>query len=271
MKATALYDVSNANYEAAYIAMDSVIKTAGMEQGDFPNADVVFIYAMVNSRAAMNILAKHYTPGKFFCVICLEHKGASYGYLGDLPPNVWWPSQEDVLGGNLAVIIREDLPFIPSKIALAKNYASHLETDVVCVDGGSGIKILVADDKEVNRIKALMELSAHNLTVASSYGQTMDLLATERFDVVLTDCHLPVSNYHGNDMRCCDIGRLVPYGFLIANEAKMHGARVAIVTDTGHHANDPIGAALHKNRNNAEVVVYNIYKDWKRALSDLGH
>lgn len=272
MKATVLYDNKNADYDAAHMAMNSVMGHAGLEQSDFAAADVVFVYAMVDGRAAMKILGNQYTPGKFFFVMCLETKHGEYAHLSDLPPNVWWMSQENILGGNFPDIVKEELVHIPGKLALSQGYCSHLGDAVERVNSGSAsVKILVVDDRQVNQLKAMMELGKdHDLTIASSYGQAMELLFKEQFDVVLTDCNLPVSSYHGNDIRCKDIGRLVPYGFLIANEAKVRGARVAIVTDTGHHANDPIGAALHKGTSDPSVAVYNIYKDWRKALSDLG-
>ena len=106
----------------------------------------------------------------------------------------------------------------------------------------------------------------------------MNIIGSEKFDVVLTDLHLPMSSKTmGDKFR---FGELVPYGILLMVEAARQGAKyVAVVTDLSHH-DDPFSAAFdHYSQftikiEGAKVVMMhatmeNGAKDWASALAQL--
>ena len=103
-------------------------------------------------------------------------------------------------------------------------------------------RILVIDDTPKHIASAKKVLAGHRLTTATSYEEAMEVLNNEKFDVVLTDLHLPMSSKTmGNKFK---LGELVPYGILLMLEASRQGAKlVAVVTDLSHH-DDPFSAAF---------------------------
>lgn len=264
MKTHVFFDESNAKYEAARMVMDELISFAGFEPSDFNEAKLVIIYAVVSKENVMQILNKYYTPEKFYIVFCLKQSSG----IRDLPSNIWWLGVDMILDGGCFSLIKEEAKHFEEKIALVQEKASHLEVPVENIAGMSWMQILVVDDCQSNRDSAKKLLCAHNLTIASSYAQAMELLSAHEFNVVLTDLYLPVSSYHGAyDVQCRDIGRQIPYGFLIANEAKRKGSLVAIVTDSGHHS-DPLSAAFDEGGDKAGII-YDNGKNWKMALERL--
>ncbi|MCX6716008.1 MAG: hypothetical protein NT077_03245 [Candidatus Taylorbacteria bacterium] len=142
----------------------------------------------------------------------------------------------------------------------------------------NALRILVIDDTPENIASAKHGLAGHRLITVTGYQDAMDTLGREKFDVVLTDLHLPMSSRTmGNKFR---LGELVPYGILLMVEAARQGARhVAVVTDLGHH-DDPFSAAFdHYSRfpvkiEGAKVVMMHapmkdLAKDWATALDQL--
>ncbi len=141
------------------------------------------------------------------------------------------------------------------------------------------LRILVVDDTPKHIVSARTGLANHNLTTVTGYEQAMSVLENERFDVVLTDLHMPMSSKTlGTD--AFYLGGLVPYGILLMVEAARCGAKfVAVVTDLNHHS-DPFSAAFdHYSRfpvtiDGAKVVMMHApmcdgAKDWATALERL--
>lgn len=142
----------------------------------------------------------------------------------------------------------------------------------------NALHILVIDDTDANITSALTTLRGHRVTTSTGYQQAMDILGREKFDVVLTDLHMPMSSRTMGEKFV--LGQSVPYGVLLMIEAARQGANhVAVVTDLSHH-DDPFSAAFdHFSRypvtiDNAKVMMMhatmeNGAKNWKVALDDL--
>ena len=104
------------------------------------------------------------------------------------------------------------------------------------------LRILVIDDTAKHIASAKKGLAGHRLTTTTGYQEAMELLSNEKFDVVLTDLHLPMSSKTMGDK--FKLGELVPYGILLMIEAARQGTKkVAVVTDLSHH-DDPFSAAF---------------------------
>ncbi|MDP1619825.1 MAG: hypothetical protein Q8M12_02405, partial [bacterium] len=126
---------------------------------------------------------------------------------------------------------------------------------------------------------ALVLLDEYDLTIATGYDEAMRLLASEKFDVVLTDMEMPMAV--GGALATYILGKKIPYGLLIATEAARVGVKqVGVVTDLGHH-DDPFSAAFdHFSRYDYEIngaIVKYMHapmitmdgesaKDWSEAL-----
>jgi len=140
-------------------------------------------------------------------------------------------------------------------------------------------RILVIDDTPKHIVSARKTLAGYHLTTATTYEDAMELLANQKFDVVLTDLHLPMSSKTLSS-DAFKLGELVPYGLLLMIEAAYQGVKqVAVVTDLSHHA-DPFSAAFdHFSQfpikiENAEVLMLHAKvteegKDWLDALERL--
>ncbi len=98
------------------------------------------------------------------------------------------------------------------------------------------MKILVIEDKEMHRKSAKLTLAGHEVTIVDSYDKAMELLQPQmEFEVVLTDMMLPMSE-SGLAYGIFKPSEEVPYGYVIALRAALHGAKfVAMVTDINHH------------------------------------
>lgn len=140
------------------------------------------------------------------------------------------------------------------------------------------LSILVIDDTPKHIASAKSGLAGHKLVVATGYKEAMNILGKDKFDVVLTDLHLPMSSETLGD--AFKLGELVPYGILLMIEASRNGAKfVAVVTDLNHHA-DPFSAAFdHYSRfpvkiEGAKVIMMHApmkddAKNWAEALNIL--
>lgn len=111
------------------------------------------------------------------------------------------------------------------------------------------MKILLIDDKEINREAAAKMLSENEVTTVGSYDEAVNLIQESvfDFDIVLVDLMMPASNRTLGDRCEHRRGELMPYGFpLMIQIAINHAGRVkniAIVSDVNHH-NHAMSAAL---------------------------
>jgi CheY-like chemotaxis protein len=142
------------------------------------------------------------------------------------------------------------------------------------------LSVLVIDDTPKHIASAKAGLAGnYRLTTASGYEEAMEILAKQKFTIVLTDLHLPMSSKTmGDKFR---LGELVPYGVLLMVEAARQGAKfVGVVTDLSHH-DDPFSAAFdHYSRFQFQIDGANVLmmharldrdgaKDWADALRRL--
>ena len=126
-----------------------------------------------------------------------------------------------------------------------KNFAipqSAVDSSEDVVLKPNALRILVIDDDPRNIASARQGLSGELLRTVTGYEEAMEILGHEKFDVVLTDLHLPMSSKTMGSKFV--LGQLVPYGLLLMLEASRNGAGlVAVVTDLSHH-DDPFSAAF---------------------------
>lgn len=146
------------------------------------------------------------------------------------------------------------------------------------------LRILIIDDEPMNIASAKKTLAGHRLSTVTGYEDAMNILEKEKFNVVLTDLHLPMSSKMLSD-KAFKLGELIPYGILLMVEAARRGAKhVAVVTDLNHH-DDPFSAAFDHYSNfpvkieGAKVVMMHApmieikknkwVKDWAMVLDFL--
>jgi two-component system, sensor histidine kinase RpfC len=62
--------------------------------------------------------------------------------------------------------------------------------------GGQGLRVLVADDNQVNRrvVEKILQRAGHHATLVKNGEEALDALAAEQFDVALMDVNMPVLN-----------------------------------------------------------------------------
>lgn len=178
--------------------------------------------------------------------------------------------------------------FIPGFVDVVKKVRESLKPilDVEAEDIAEvellpdALSILVIDDTPKHITSAREGLAGHRLTTVTGYQEAMDILEKHKFDVVLTDLHLPMSS-RTLGPEAFKLGELVPYGILLMIEAARQGAKfVAVVTDLNHHA-DPFSAAFdHYSRFSVQIEGAKVSmlharlgrdgaKDWKDALEEL--
>jgi len=207
-------------------------------------------------------------------------KEKSYAYLElsdgpkglQLPGNCATLNQHNLLLGLVEAIdnARKKLAPIVEVVSTPAEEVARLRPDA--------LRILVIDDTPENITSAKKGLAGNRLTTVTGYEDAMNVLGSEKFDVVLTDLHLPMSSKTmGNKFK---LGELVPYGILLMIEAAHRGAKhVAVVTDLSHH-DDPFSAAFdHYSQfsvkiENAKATMMhssmiNGGKDWAEALTQL--
>lgn len=159
------------------------------------------------------------------------------------------PGSQPEFPENVRVLTDASLPVICNMIAeVSKTLAPTPTSQAVVVEEPAAEllpdakRILVIDDTAKHIASAKKGLAGHRLTTATGYQEAMELLGKEKFDVVLTDLHLPMSSQTMGDK--FKLGELVPYGILLMIEAARQGAKqVAVVTDLSHH-DDPFSAAF---------------------------
>ena len=189
-----------------------------------------------------------------------------------LPDNCLIIDPLEILTGLIGAISGTRERLMP----IARTKATMKETVAFRADAK---RILVIDDTPEHIASAETGLAGHRLTTAVGYEDAMNVLAKEKFDVVLTDLHLPMSSQMmGDKFR---LGELVPYGMLLMIEAARRGAKlVAVVTDLSHHE-DPFSAAFdYYSRFSVKIedakvmmlharLTVNGAKDWADALDRL--
>ncbi len=108
--------------------------------------------------------------------------------------------------------------------------------------------ILVVEDTLRHRKSAAKLLAGHKLTIAKGYEEAMEIMAGNKFDVVLTDLYMPMSP-KTLGQTAFELGKVVPYGLLLVLEAARNGAKfVAVATDLGHHDDYMAAAFDHYGR-----------------------
>jgi CheY-like chemotaxis protein len=108
------------------------------------------------------------------------------------------------------------------------------------------MKILVIDDKKVNRVSAQQTIAGHDLTIVGNYDEAVRQLDSQEWDVVLTDLLMPAGRDAQGGVGLQYVGQEMPVGFALALLAALRGAKyVAVVTATNHH-NHPASAMLDR-------------------------
>lgn len=170
--------------------------------------------------------------------LCIWGVGGS-GYItkpANLPENVTVVHGADLLTNLLTLLSDLSKKLTPIADVVATSVEEVIPTRP------DALRILVIDDTAKHIASAKKGLAGHRLTTATGYQEAMELLGKEKFDVVLTDLHLPMSSKTMGDK--FKLGELVPYGILLMIEAARQGAKkVAVVTDLSHH-DDPFSAAF---------------------------
>ncbi|HYI82266.1 MAG TPA: response regulator, partial [Acetobacteraceae bacterium] len=74
--------------------------------------------------------------------------------------------------------------------------AAALRLPTATTPGRSGLRVLVADDNQVNRrvVEKILERSGHRATLVGNGEEALDALAADHFDVALMDVNMPVLN-----------------------------------------------------------------------------
>ncbi len=202
-------------------------------------------------------------PEKMFVVMVLKEKSES------LPANVHEVFISSAVLEIIQIMENTESP-LPLKIEKLKRPPAPADAP----------RVLVIDDTPAN-IRSAEETVPfeYGLVTATGYDEAMDLLSKEKFDIVLTDLHMPMSS------RCLGpkafrLGELVPYGLLIVMESLARRVEeIAVVTDLGHH-DDPFSAAFdHFTREAIRAGKTHIRllhaplradgsKDWGKVLAD---
>ncbi len=106
-----------------------------------------------------------------------------------------------------------------------------------------GLRILIADDNEVNRDLARMVLEHdHEIATAVNGAEVLELLARERFDVILMDVQMPVMDglTATRIIRDMESDRPVPEGFSylpVDLPDRLRGGHIPIIAMTAHAMN----------------------------------
>ncbi|MEI7480202.1 MAG: hypothetical protein WCJ59_01090 [bacterium] len=140
------------------------------------------------------------------------------------------------------------------------------------------VSVLVIDDK-IENLKLALDLltERHSVTLASGYGEAMDLLKTKKYDAVLTDCDMPIRTISGTMLSVSniDFNEVGHIGLIQIFELTAMGYPVALVTAGGNHHSDWQTAMLKKASsppnvvNGQPVVFFTDGKPWDKALEGL--
>lgn len=138
------------------------------------------------------------------------------------------------------------------------------------------LHVLVIDDTTDNLQEALDRLSdKHYVTLAQGYDEGAKLISENKYDVVLSDCNMPVGTHHSAlSMESVPVGETVPNGPYLMFDATKRGARFAVVTDANHHQDwasaifDDLRAPQTVNGQPVLFINY-MEKRWDEALEKL--
>ena len=206
----------------------------------------------------------------------------SYAYLAGMRPGErqpTFPTNVSVVPVTQAVAMMINLISDLSKKLQPNAVREDVQHEEAASLRADAKRILVVDDTPRHITSAKKTLRGHRITTATTYEDAMDILERDKFDVVLTDLHLPMSS-RTLSPHAFKLGELVPYGVLLMIEAARQGAKhVAVVTDLSHHS-DPFSAAFdHFSRfpiqiEEAKVLMLHARvtdegKDWSAALDKL--
>lgn len=193
--------------------------------------------------------------------------------------NPTMPENVRVIGDISLPVICQAISEVAATLAPAQASQEAVKEEPAAELLPDAFRILVIDDTAKHIASAKKGLAGHRLTTATSYEEAMGLLDKEKFDVVLTDLHLPMSSKTMGDK--FKLGELVPYGILLMIEAARQGAKkVAVVTDLSHH-DDPFSAAFdHYSQFPVSIEGATVRmlharireegKDWAEALERIG-
>lgn len=143
----------------------------------------------------------------------------------------------------------------------------------------NALHVLIVDDNPENLKLALVELlnDQYYVTLASGYTEALQLIRSNRYDAVLTDCQMsPETEKSALSLEAITIGETVHNGIFLVFHATRRGARVALVTDANHHQ-DWVSALLDDSDlrepqtvNGQPVLLINYRgKRWDEALQAL--
>jgi CheY-like chemotaxis protein len=174
-----------------------------------------------------NQLDNIYSEEKFFVVADFEKLDKK------LPENVIHLVQPISIA-DYAKFLHESNEKLSSSRQIIKNEKEKkLKKESVKIDRP---KVLVIDDTRKHQQSAIKLLTSYQLTVATRYEEAMEILSKEKFDFVLSDLYLPMSS-QTLSRDAFELGKLVPYGLLLALEASRCGAKyIAVATDLDHHS-----------------------------------
>lgn len=241
------------------------------------DADAVVILRS-NSSASGRALGEVYSLNQLFLLVHFTGADA-HGELDlDMPPNVR-------CAGSFYVPYRDSNSWFTKMGQLTKEevscacdqarrmgFVSHRITER-CMrrDAEDGQPtVLIVDDSATEMDRAVASIPAvYGVVAVNSHQAAMRELDASVFDYVLADLYMPALKGHwlkAYSYQLERVGRLVPLGLLIANEARAKGAKVAIVTDANHHQ-DPISATFDSG--GYPGLVYDNHKDWAGSLAKL--
>lgn len=247
------------------LTIEQILKAYGAEFASYADATLIVVHQFDKDWETM---FKLYSMSKYFVLVGKKFEEADE----ELPPNVEFPIFDKAVFRAGELLSKEE--FIRKGIEKTKamKFVTHAESPVERI-AGSGMGVLLVDDREENRAMAKELLAGYDLTLCSSYGQAMRELETGAFDAVLSDLYMPVSKYHrAMSFRPEHLGKQYPYGMMVVLEAARRGISAAVVTDANHHT-DPFSAAfdgMGSHEYPGKTRFFNRFgKRWDEALQEL--
>ncbi len=222
---------------------------------------------IVNDRET---LQKNFNTDKFFAIFSIKE-------VGSLPENARWiPIIEYIV--PMTEYLAQIKESISSKKTVKKNSIQTGKEFQPSEVNEKSQRILVIDDTPDN-LKLAIDLlgNDHFLTLASGFDEGLELIKTNQYDVVLSDCQmLPETKKTALSIENITIGQTVHNGIFLIFHATKRGTRVAIVTDANHHM-DWVSALFDdkdlrepQEVNGQPVLFINyINKRWDKALKKI--
>ena len=99
------------------------------------------------------------------------------------------------------------------------------------------LSVLIVTQDNVEGVERIV--NNHNIRLVSSYEEALRQLADQKFDAIITDLRIVVSDEATGGMDF-GVGELMPYGIPIAMEAAYKGVRhIGVIVDP-HHSKDSL-------------------------------